>query len=198
MAKVEHLWDSSFPWSAPFVVTKIGTTGRLHSWWIMCLLGIRMCVMCLTPSTWKAWNGSWDDAMLSSAYPVHGPVSEWSKSLGCWRASRLLSWLFVFHPFVEQLINQWAALSNKIITTDMTVFCWGPVLLVYSSIGLERQSTFQSVLYYSWKTKPCFCSSWHGSQSASILITLLSSMWRTLTTGNFDHQMAGSNSCHGG
>ena len=93
-----------------------------------------------------------------------GLVSEWSKSLRCWRASRLLSLLFVFHLFVEQLINQWAALSNKIITTDMTVFCWGPVLSVYSSIGLERQSTFQSVLYYSWKTKEllgwlCFCIS---------------------------------------
>jgi len=67
----------------------------------------------------------------------------------------------------------------------MTVFCWGPVLSVYSSIGLERQSTFQSVLYYSWKTKNFlddsvsavyhYASSWHGSQSASILIT-----------GNFD------------
>ena len=88
------------------------------------------------------------------------------------------------------------ALSNKMVTTDMTVFCWGPVLSVYSSIGLERQSTFQSVLYYSWKTKNFlddsvsavhhYASSWHGSQSASILITLLSSMWRTMTTRNFD------------
>ena len=58
---------------------------------------ICMCIMCLMPSMWKFWL----DEMAKLEPRLRRPravlhlscswVSEWSKLLGCWRASRLLS-----------------------------------------------------------------------------------------------------------
>ena len=66
-----------------------------------------MRIRCLTRSTWKDRNGearSTGKTTLCCPPPIRSPVSERSKSLGWWRASRFLSpYLVVFHPFVEQL-----------------------------------------------------------------------------------------------
>ena len=85
-------------------------------------LGIRMCTMCLMLSTWKVRSEKTanskccrDDAMLSSAYPVHGSASEVNRSgadaqvvschrylVFCWAVNRLpYTWTLsgvVFYP----------------------------------------------------------------------------------------------------
>ena len=47
------------------------------------ILGIRMCIMCLTQSTWKVQSDEMvklkhcrNDAVLSFAYPIHGSASQ--------------------------------------------------------------------------------------------------------------------------
>ena len=58
------------------------------------LLGIYMRIGCLTRSTWKDRNGkarSAGETMLCCPPPICSRVSERSKSLECWRASRFLS-----------------------------------------------------------------------------------------------------------
>ena len=66
-----------------------------------------MRIMCLTPSTWKVRSDvsskrGRDDAVLSSAYPVHGSASK----VNCLDADAQVVFCYgclVFHPFVEQL-----------------------------------------------------------------------------------------------
>ena len=58
------------------------------------LLGIHMRIGCLTRSTWKDRNGearSAGETMLCCPPPICSRVSEQSKSLECWHASRFLS-----------------------------------------------------------------------------------------------------------
>ena len=71
------------------------STGYLTSLklYLFMLLGICLCIMCLTPSTWKVRSNKmakcgWDDAMLASTYPVNRSASQ---LLRCWHASCLLS-----------------------------------------------------------------------------------------------------------
>ena len=39
-----------------------------------------MCIMCLTPSTWQVQLDTQDDAVLSSAYLVHGSAGKVNRS----------------------------------------------------------------------------------------------------------------------
>ena len=62
------------------------------------ILGIRMRIRCLTRSTWEDRNGearSADETTPCYPPPIRSRVSERSKSLGCWRASRFVS---LFRP----------------------------------------------------------------------------------------------------
>ena len=55
---------------------------------------IRMRIMCLTRSTWKVWNGEARSAVETSSAVLRlsrSRISERSKSLQCWCASRFLS-----------------------------------------------------------------------------------------------------------
>ena len=71
------------------------------------LLGIRMRIRCLTQSTWKIRNREARSAGETTPCcppPIRSWVSERSKSLGWWHASRFSHrYLVIFHPFVEQL-----------------------------------------------------------------------------------------------
>ena len=63
---------------------------------IYMLLGTRIRIRCLTRSTWKDRNGeAWSAGETTPCCPppIHSRVSEWSKLLGWWRASRFLSLL---------------------------------------------------------------------------------------------------------
>ena len=74
------------------------------------ILGIRMCIMCLKPSTWKVQSDKMvklkhcrNDAVLSSAYPVHGSASQVNRLGADTQVVSCHHYLVVFHPFVEQL-----------------------------------------------------------------------------------------------
>ena len=74
---------------------------------------IRMRVMCLTPSTWKDRNGEARSRQRHAVLRLsRSGVSERSKSLEYWRASRLLSPLscrlsFIFCWAVNRLLYLW-------------------------------------------------------------------------------------------
>ena len=74
------------------------------------ILGIHMCIMYLTQSTWKVQSDEVvklehcrNDTMLSSAYPVHGSVTQVNRLGADMQVVSCHHYLVVFLLFVEQL-----------------------------------------------------------------------------------------------
>ena len=75
---------------------------------LQCKLGIRMCIMCLTRSTWKVRNGEARSAVemmlcCPPPIPLHGSASKVNSLSADTQVISRHCYFVVFHPFVEQL-----------------------------------------------------------------------------------------------
>ena len=72
--------------------------------------------MRLTQSTWEiVVQSAFYDAMLFSAYPIHGPsCSERSESLCCWHASLLLSLSYCRLSLLKHLLYLWRGTCRRV------------------------------------------------------------------------------------
>ena len=85
--------------------------------YLFMLLGICLCIMCLTLSMWKVRSDkmakrSRDDAMLASTYPVQGSASEVNHLGANTQVVSCHRYLVVSHLFVEQLASRLLYIST--------------------------------------------------------------------------------------
>jgi len=104
----------------------------------MTVLGIRMHIRCLTRSTWKVRNGkAWSAGETTPCCPppIHSRVSERSKSLRWWCASRF----------------------SSLLSCRLSSFCWAINRLPY----IWTRSGVVFYLSSPQPRSPCHRAIWH-------------------------------------